>query len=149
MKAFALILFISLAFISCKDDEVTPVIIPDLFVGSWTYHNSALELDVAFNVSKVNGEYSFSNIIIEYPEIPLNADYSLAVEVYDKFADGDGFGRIRIRGGDDTSWIFINLFYNNIVNGGSKSTIYVMNMQIDMINREAIELENQVFTKLN
>jgi hypothetical protein len=136
-KLFIIIPFLLLA---CDTDETPEPIDP--FIGSWTYTNISLQLAVSFDVDKAQGEYVFNNIAVEYPEIQGTFIYE--IDVFDKFLDNDGFGQIKIRGGNDVSWIFITLTYNTIY----RNSMDVHDLKIEMINREPIEIKDQRFTKI-
>lgn len=141
-----LTLILAMIIIQACDDaeEITPPPASDLFSGTWVYDAPQMGLHVAFTASKTtDGEYSFDDISIEHPELPEDADLSHNIELFDQFADNDGFGQIKIFGSDDTTWIIITLIYNNIVD----DEMDVWEMRIHMINRDPTSIKGITFKR--
>ena len=153
MKKTILALVMFFAIMACEDENVQPTEAPDLFVGSWSYtypNVDAMDLKVSFDVVKGGDAYQFNNIHVHFPsEISANDALEYEIEVRDKFEANDGFGFIRINGGGETNWIFIDLTYNTIYK--QKAFTYHMTaheMKITTQNDAPIILENQTFVKI-
>ena len=141
------LLFIAIAIlygmVSCdKADEPEPKIVVDPFVGTWELYNTAT-LKVSFQVAKgANEEYIFSNITIVDTEIPSPLP-NRKIEIYDKYAGGDGFGKIQISASNDTFWVIINLVNNKI----DSNRMFVYLMEVYVINRNPYEFNGMEFRK--
>lgn len=138
-------------FFACsekEEPEPTPPFQADIFIGTWSYEspNGKVRL-LNFTVDKEGGEYIFSNIQIESSEFSTSG-YSYTVEIADKFAMGDGFGKVKINGGDDVSWISIHLYYCKLTASATKYIMYVDEVRLYRINRTTIELQNQTLTRI-
>lgn len=141
MKRFLLALII---LASCSEkEEVTPSVDP--FVGSWELDNADINLKISFDVDQDKEGLTFHNVIVEYPEITEALTYE--VETYGRFAVNAGYQEIRIIGGGDTQWVIITMLHNR-VHLETRNKLDVYQMTIEMVNRNPVELQDQVFQKL-
>jgi hypothetical protein len=151
MKTYILPFAVLLVLGACKEEE-TVVPVKDPFIGSWYMEDS--DIKISFDVATFNNEYQVRNIIFRYSDIPEGVDFTM--DLYDQFADNGGFGRIRIIGGWTVSpcesmfcekWAGVNLWYASIVPIGARYEMKVQKIQIDMINRETVELYDRVLIR--
>lgn len=146
MKYSIICLFFA-ALGACQEDDPAPLYV-DPFVGSWRLDTVKLNLDIeiSFDVSQGGDGLSFRNIKIEYPEIkePESLDYH--IEAHKRFAVNAGYEQIQIFASSEEEWIIINMD-RSIIHLKSSDKMDVYRMEINMINRIPIELENQVFVK--
>ena len=154
MKRYITPLLILAALGACRSDD-DPQPAADPFLGSWTYESTGLDLKTSFTVHTFESEYQFSNISIEYSEIPATEKLSYRMEVSDPFTDHGGFGRIRLtaswtttcaNGMECDKWIFVDFNYSKMMTSGT--TISVQNVDVYMINRDEIIIEDQKITRL-
>jgi hypothetical protein len=147
---------------ACTEDEVKPS--PDPFVGSWLLENTDLGLKVSFDITQTEGELSFDNINIEYPEITETLDYH--VELNSRFAVNTGYDEIKISGKRSGSIptegintladihkavaelnVLRIIMIHNRIHLKTQDMLEVYTMEIHMINRDVITLENQIFNR--
>lgn len=152
MKRYIIPILILTALGACHGDDDPQPVAQDPFIGSWQYIDSYINLDIQVNFTaykSIEG-YKFRDVSIQYSEIPTTETLTYNVELSDPFAANEGFGRIRIIGSWTTTclngmecdkWIFVDFNYNKIMNAGSAMS--VQNVNISMINKEEVLLENQ------
>lgn len=143
MKTFIVTLFTVFILFSCQEEEVQPG--ADPFVGAWHLENTDIGLQVSFEVTQTGNDLTFHDINIEYPEITEALNYK--IETFDRFAVNAGYEEIRITGNGDQQWIIINM-ERSIVHLETPGKMDVYTMEINVINREPITLQGQVFEKL-
>jgi hypothetical protein len=155
MKTYILTFAVLLSLGACQEEEtVAPV--KDPFIGSWFYSDSYVDVDlsVSFDASALNGEYQLRNINIKYSDKVPDTGVRYSFQIFDKFADNRGFGKIQLFGSWSTptgdKGIIITFYYNNIYQKGG-ATQYVMSVdevQIYYNGFEPIELQDQEVARI-
>lgn len=154
MKKFILPLVMIFAFMSCEEEDAMPII-PDPFVGTWSLLNSDIDLEISFDIRQQGDELFFTDTNIKYSDIPETVEYT--TEAYDRFAVNTGYEWIKLTGSWTKvcpnglvcdKWIIINMIHNRI-HLKTQDTLRVYTMEIHMMNREMVELQNQVFVRAN
>ena len=135
MKHYIISTLLLVALVACQDkDDPKPAENPDPFLGTWHYSNTNLNIEASFKALKNTGggdqEYLFQNITISCPKADGQTNLVYGVDVYDEFVDNGGFGLIKIHGGNDTFWMFLNLDHNSIQQDGGTYIIKVRELQI-------------------
>jgi hypothetical protein len=140
MKTYILT-FAVLLVLACQEEEVVPV--KDPFVGSWRLENTAMGLNVSFDITDA---LIFQNIIVEYPEITETLD--CRGETYYRFAVNAGYEQIKILCSGDQVWLTLIMDHNRI-HLKEPNLLKVYRLTIDMDGREPVELQDQEFVRAN
>jgi hypothetical protein len=130
--------------VSCDEDDPKPTE-PDLFAGTWELASNP---NISFTVKAHEDGYVFENVNVAYSQIPSDQTINnYEVDLYDPYADKDGFGQIKIHGGTDTYWIHFTLTHNKIVKYENSCSMFVYQIDIAAINRPDQQVKNLEFVK--
>lgn len=141
-------LFCILAALAACQEEDEPLPAVDPFVGSWHLQNIQYGLNVSFDIEQEGEDLEFRNILVDYPEIPDSETLNYHMELSYRYPVNVGCKQMKIFGSGDQVWIILTMNHNAI-HLKSRNKLDVYQMQIEMVNRDPIILQNQVFTRAN
>src|SRR5690349_15695817 len=124
MKKFILPLVCFCALLSCEEENPQPV---DQFAGSWYLSSPETPVEISFDVVHEGSVYNYYNKIVNYPGIPEDQRSNNTMITYDKFENGNGFGRIEIKS-RGYFYYKVVLIYNRFTDDG----LSVYDVQIDI-----------------
>ena len=143
MKTIVLTLVTFLLLVSCTEDNPQPV---DRFAGSWHFYSPETPIEISFNAVNIgNGAYNIENRKVVHPAIPVDHQGNNQITLYDKFENGNGYGRIEITSRGPFYYKII-LIYNRFTD---ESQMLVYDLQIDIPSEPFVVLNDQVFTRSN
>lgn len=142
MKQYLFSLVVLFLLSSCQEDEVKPK--ADPFVGNWHLSSPETPIEISFQVVKEGAVHNIINRSVIHPAIPAIEQDNNQLKTYDRFENGNGFGRIEItsRG---TVYYKVTLIYSRFTEEG----MAVYDVQIDIPSEPFMVLTDQVFTKLD
>lgn len=138
MKRYIVPALILLSLAACQDEEITP----DPFSGSWSY--SSGDLSFSFDAQRIDGgAYNIVNRKVIYPSIPAEQQDNNQAITYDKFENGNGYGRIEINSRGPV-YYYVVLIYNRFNEDGNMGTYDII---VQMPGQEQYVLQDQVLIK--
>lgn len=138
MKTTILALVSFCLLLSCKEEEVRP---KNPFVGSWSFDSP--EIQIAFDVVLQANILNYVNRQVVHPSIPTEEQGNNQIITYDKFANGNGYGRIEIASRGYVYYRII-LIYNRFTEDGNMA---VYDVQVDIAGQPFFVLTDRVFIK--
>jgi hypothetical protein len=139
MKTYILTFAVLLTLGACQEDDLKPV---DHFPGSYYLSSPDVPIEISFDVVREGGSYNYYNRLVKHPAIPVEHQDNNNMITYDKFENGNGFGRIEITSRGHF-YYKVTLIYNRFTENG----MMVYDVQIDIPSEPFIVLNDQVFTK--
>lgn len=146
MKTITAVLVTFALLMSCEEENPQPV---SPFVGSWSLTAVDVPITISFDVvyegattGSPDGIYNYYNVKVAHPAIQEDEQTNCTMITYDRFANGDGFGRIEITSRGSNHYKII-MIYNRITDEG----MGVYDVQIDIPSEPFTVLNDQVFTR--
>lgn len=140
MKKFILPLVMICALIACDDENPQPV---NDFSGTWNLTEPEVPMQISFEIPKDNpGTFSASSKVV-HPLIPESEEANNNMFFYDKFENGNGWGKVEIisRG---TFHYIVTLIYNRFDEEGN---MLVYDVQVDIAGQDYFILQDRIFTR--
>lgn len=149
MKAYTF-LFLALFALACSEDDPRP---ENPWVGTWRLDDPVGPMVITFHVAKENAGTHTYNAVVEHPAIPEQYQHANNMFPYDKFEDGDGFGRIEIVSRTQEFYYRITLIYNQLVveedpDTGMRAYMDVYDVQVDIEGQEHVVLPDRSFRRI-